>query len=175
MIENILLGLRTVLTPENLTYCFFGVLIGTMVGVLPGVGPVAGTALLLPVTYLVPPSGSIILLAGIFYGAMYGGSTTSILLNLPGEAASAVTCLDGYAMARKGRAGLPWDVGFWFLHRRNHRGNRVDDHRPTAGPLGLRFGPPEQFALRVLGLTLLAYIGSKSMTKALIMMFSDYS
>ena len=91
--------------PVNLFYCFLGVLIGTLVGVLPGLGPAAAMALLLPATFKVAPVSAIIMLAGIYYGAMYGGSTTSILVNIPGEAASVVTCLDGYQMARKGRAG----------------------------------------------------------------------
>src|SRR5439155_687887 len=93
------------LTPANLFYCFVGSLVGTAIGVLPGLGPPATIALLLPVTYGIPATSAVILLAGIFYGAMYGGSTTSILLNIPGEAASVVTCLDGYQMARQGRAG----------------------------------------------------------------------
>ena len=103
--KDLLFGFSISLQPMNLLYCLFGVLIGTLVGVLPGVGPAAALSLLLPVTFYVPPVSTIILLAGITYGAMYGGSTTSILVNIPGEAASVVTCLDGYQMARKGRAG----------------------------------------------------------------------
>src|SRR3972149_5405119 len=103
--KDLLFGLGVALQPMNLLYCLLGVLIGTLVGVLPGVGPAAALSLLLPVTFSVPPASTIILLAGIAYGAMYGGSTTSILVNIPGEAASVVTCLDGYQMARKGRAG----------------------------------------------------------------------
>ena len=98
-------GFRVAFTPQNVLWCFIGVFWGTMVGVLPGLGPLAGMALLLPLTYNLPPDTAIIMLAGIFYGAMYGGSTTSILVRIPGEAASVVTCLDGYEMARKGRAG----------------------------------------------------------------------
>lgn len=102
---NLLTGLAVAIEPTNLIYCFIGVFVGTLVGVLPGIGPVGAMAILLPLTFGLPPTTSIIMLAGIYYGAMYGGSTTSILVNIPGEAASVVTCLDGYQMARQGRAG----------------------------------------------------------------------
>jgi putative tricarboxylic transport membrane protein len=105
ILNNLASGFGVALTPINLLYCFLGSFIGTAIGVLPGLGPPATIALLLPVTYGIPATSAVILLAGIFYGAMYGGSTTSILLNIPGEAASVVTCLDGYQMARQGRAG----------------------------------------------------------------------
>src|SRR3990170_6930235 len=105
MLQNILLGFGVALQPVNLLLCFLGVLFGTAVGVLPGLGPVAAISLLFPVTFQMTPVGAIIMLAGIYYGAMYGGSTTAILVNIPGEAASIVTCLDGYQMARQGRAG----------------------------------------------------------------------
>src|SRR5574342_814825 len=95
-LHNVLLGFSVVLTPGNLLFCFIGVFIGTLIGVLPGIGPVGAMSLLLPVTFGLSPVSAIIMLAGIFYGAMYGGSTTSILVNIPGEAASVVTCLDGY-------------------------------------------------------------------------------
>jgi putative tricarboxylic transport membrane protein len=103
--SQLLLGFSVALQPINLFYCFMGCLIGTLVGVLPGLGPTAAMSLLLPATLHITPVAAIIMLAGIYYGAMYGGSTTSILVNIPGEAASAVTCLDGYQMARQGRAG----------------------------------------------------------------------
>ena len=103
--QNVLYGFQVALQPLNLIYCFFGVLIGTLVGVLPGLGPAAAIALLLPSTFKATPVSGVIMLAGIYYGAMYGGSTTSILVNIPGEAASVVTCIDGYQMALKGRAG----------------------------------------------------------------------
>ncbi|HUL29527.1 MAG TPA: tripartite tricarboxylate transporter permease, partial [Thermodesulfobacteriota bacterium] len=98
-------GFHTILQPANFLYCFLGVFIGTLVGVLPGIGPVGAMSILLPSTFSLPPVSAIIMFAGIYYGAMYGGSTTSILVNIPGEAASVVTCLDGYQMARQGRAG----------------------------------------------------------------------
>src|SRR4030043_1690393 len=102
---SMILGFQVALQPGNLAFCFIGVLIGTLVGVLPGLGPVAAMSLLLPVTFNIPPVSAIIVLSGIYYGAMYGGSTPSILVNIPGGAASVVTCLDGYQMARQGRAG----------------------------------------------------------------------
>src|SRR3979490_95203 len=104
-IGGLLTGFGVILTPENLYLCFLGSLIGTLVGVLPGVGPLAALALLLPITFTLTPVGGMVMLASIFCGAMYGGSTTSILLNIPGEAASVVTCLDGHQMAKQGRAG----------------------------------------------------------------------
>ncbi|HSR12737.1 MAG TPA: tripartite tricarboxylate transporter permease, partial [Thermodesulfobacteriota bacterium] len=105
LIANLLQGFQIGLSPVNLLYCFVGVLLGTLIGVLPGIGPGAAIALLLPTTFRVSPVSAIIMLAGIYYGAMYGGSTTSILVNIPGEAASVVTTLDGYQMARQGKAG----------------------------------------------------------------------
>src|SRR4030042_1692188 len=105
VLQNVTYGFQVALQPINLIYCFFGVLIGTLVGVLPGLGPSAAIALLLPSTFKLAPVSAIIMLGGIYYGAMYGGSTTSILVNIPGEAASVVTCLDGYQLARPGRAG----------------------------------------------------------------------
>ncbi len=103
--SNLALGFEVALSPERLLYCFVGVLLGTFIGVLPGVGPLVTISVLLPITYNLDPSSSLIMLAGIYYGAQYGGSTTAILVNLPGESSSVVTCLDGYQMARQGRAG----------------------------------------------------------------------
>src|SRR6476469_7490792 len=105
LIGNLWLGLQTAATPVNLLYCFIGVFLGTAIGVLPGLGPTATIAMLLPVTFVLPPVTALIMLAGIYYGSQYGGSTTSILVNIPGEAASVVTTLDGYQMAKQGRAG----------------------------------------------------------------------
>ena len=110
LLSNLALGFSTALTPLNLLYCFMGVLIGTLIGVLPGIGPVATLAMLLPTTYALPPVSALIMLAGIYYGAQYGGSTTAILVNLPGESSSVVTVLDGYQMARRGRAGAALGV-----------------------------------------------------------------
>src|ERR1700752_4272338 len=105
LLDNIALGFATALSAQNLLYCFIGVLLGTLIGVLPGVGPIATIAMLLPITFTLSPIASLIMLAGIYYGAQYGGSTTAILINLPGEASSAVTAIDGYQMARRGEAG----------------------------------------------------------------------
>ncbi|HUF81510.1 MAG TPA: tripartite tricarboxylate transporter permease, partial [Burkholderiales bacterium] len=102
---NLTLGFTVAVSPQNLLYCFIGVFIGTLVGVLPGIGPLAAIAMLLPITFNLPPVGALIMLAGIYYGTQYGGSTTAILVKLPGESASVVTCLDGHGMAKAGRAG----------------------------------------------------------------------
>src|SRR5438270_8199943 len=105
LLQHLALGFGVAISPVNLLYAFIGCLLGTLIGVLPGIGPVATIAMLLPVTFALPPESALILLAGIYYGAQYGGSTTAILVNLPGESSSVVTCLDGYQMARQGRAG----------------------------------------------------------------------
>src|SRR5918999_1146507 len=107
LVADLGLGITTALDPENLFFCFLGVVLGTLVGVLPGIGPTATIALLLPITFNFEPVTALIMLAGIYYGAQYGGSTTAILVNLPGESSSAVTAIDGYEMARRGRAGTP--------------------------------------------------------------------
>ena len=135
--QQLFYGLSVALLPINLLYCFFGVLIGTLVGVLPGVGPASALSILLPVTFFVPPASTMILLAGIAYGAMYGGSTTSILVNIPGEGASVVTCLDGYQMARKGRAGPALGISaFGSLHCWNDK--YFFSHLPRTDPCGIR-------------------------------------
>src|SRR5512136_52435 len=113
VLSNLFNGFQTALTFQNIYLCFTGCLWGTVVGVLPGIGPLAGTMLLIPVTYSLDATGAIIMLAGIFYGAMYGGSTTSILMNIPGEAASVMTCVDGYQMTLKGRAGAALFIAAW--------------------------------------------------------------
>jgi len=163
-------GFAVALTPTNLMYCFIGSFIGTAIGVLPGLGPPATIALLLPVTYGIPATSAVILLAGIFYGAMYGGSTTSILLNIPGEAASVVTCLDGYQMARQGRAGAALAIsaiGSFIAGTVSVIGLML--LAPPLASFALRFGAPENFALLVLGLMMVGYLGGGSMTKGLIM------
>jgi putative tricarboxylic transport membrane protein len=170
VLANLSLGFSVVLTPTNLLFCFIGVLLGTLVGVLPGLGPVAAIALLLPLTFKMGPASAIIMLAGIYYGAMYGGSTTSILVNIPGEAASVITCLDGYKMARQGRAGPALGIaafGSFIAGTVGVVGLML--FAPVLGRAALSFGPPEYFALTVLGLTLVSYLAQGSMTKALIM------
>ena len=151
-------------------YCFFGVLIGTLVGVLPGLGPASAMAILLPATFKVEPVSSFIMLAGIYYGAMYGGSTTSILVNIPGEAASVVTCLDGHQMALKGRAGPALGMAAFssFIAGTFAVIGLTLVGPPLAG-MALKFGPPEYFSMMVVGILLLTYLSSGSMIKALIM------
>ncbi len=170
LFNNLIYGFSVALTPVNLLYCFIGVFIGTLIGVLPGIGPVGAMSLLLPTTLHSSPVGAVIMLAGIYYGAMYGGSTTSILLNIPGEAASVVTCLEGYQMARRGRAGPALGISAFgsFI------GGTVSilGLMLVAPPLAegaLKFGPPEYFSLMMLGMTLLIYLASGSIPKALMM------
>src|SRR5512143_3861912 len=169
-LSHLLYGFQVAFQPLTLLTCFLGVLIGTLVGVLPGLGPVAAISLLLPATFHVPPVASIIMLAGIYYGAMYGGSTTSILINLPGEAASVITCLDGYQMARKGRAGPALGMaaiasfiagtlslfGLLFL-------------APTFANFALEFSSPEYVSLILCGLILVSFLGAGSRLKAFMM------
>jgi len=170
LFHGVLYGFQVALQPVNLFYCFVGVFIGTLVGVLPGLGPAAAIALLLPSTFAVSPVSAIIMLAGIYYGAMYGGSTTSILVNIPGEAASVVTCLDGHAMARQGRAGAALGIAaFGSFIAGTLSVVILTFLAPFLARVTLSFGPPEYFALMVLGLTLLTYFASGSMVKALIM------
>jgi putative tricarboxylic transport membrane protein len=169
-VESLLYGFSVCLTPTNLLYCALGVLLGTIVGVLPGIGPLGGITILLPTTFGMEPVSAIIMLAGIYYGAMYGGSTTSILVNIPGEAASVVTCFDGYAMARKGRAGPALTMaaaGSYIAGSLSVLGLML--LAPALARLAVKFGPPEQFALMVLGLVILAYMGTGSVLKSLMM------
>ncbi|MGE5576098.1 MAG: tripartite tricarboxylate transporter permease [Syntrophothermus sp.] len=155
----------------NLLYAFVGALLGTAIGVLPGLGPAATIALLLPVSYQIgSPVTSIIMMAGVYYGAMYGGSTTSILLNIPGEAASVVTCIDGHEMAKKGRAGAALGIaaiGSFVAGTIGVLG--LTFIAPPLAEIALRFGPPEYFALTVLGLLMATYLGGGSAIKGLIM------
>ena len=153
LITNIGLGLSTALTPLNMLYCLAGVFLGTLIGVLPGLGPTATIAMLLPVTFTLPPVSSLIMLAGIYYGSQYGGSTTSILVNVPGEAASVVTALDGYQMARKGRAGVALAtsaIGSFFAG--TVATVILALFAPPLAEIALKFGPAEFFSLMVLGL-----------------------
>jgi putative tricarboxylic transport membrane protein len=169
-LQNLLLGFSTALTAHNFFYAFMGCLIGTMVGVLPGVGPLAGISLLLPSTFGLDPTGGLILLAGVFYGAMYGGSTTSILMRIPGEAASVMTCIDGYAMAQKGRPGPALAIaaiGSYIAGTASVIGLML--LAPPLAKLALGFGPPEYFCLLILGLLVLGYMTGGSMVKNLAM------
>ena len=170
ILQNILFGLQVALQPVNLFYCFIGVFIGTLIGVLPGIGPVGTMSLLLPATFRISPVGAIIMLAGIYYGAQYGGSTTSILVNIPGEASSVITCLDGYQMARKGRAGPA--LGIAAIGSFIAGTFAIIGLMFVAAPLAkaaLSFGPPEYFALMCVGLVVLTFLTQGSMYKALMM------
>ena len=168
--HNILLGFSTALTPSNLFFCFIGVLVGTLIGVLPGIGPTSAMALLLPVTFKLTPEASIIMLAGILYGAMYGGSTTSILVNIPGESASIVTCIDGYKMARQGRAGPALGIAAWgsFIAGTISIIFLMFIANPLAG-IALTFSFPEYFSLMITGLIAVTYLARYSLVKALMM------
>src|SRR5512139_1186936 len=169
-IQNLLMGFTVALAPQNLLFAFLGSVLGTAIGVLPGVGPVAGVAMLIPLTFQITPTGAIIMLTSLFYGTQYGGTITSVLLNVPGEAASAITCIEGYEMAKKGRGGAALAIAAI--------GSFVGGTIATvalvlaAGPLtkvALEFGPVEFFALIMLGLSLLMGLAGKSMIKALMM------
>ncbi len=170
VIHNVLFGFQVALQPINLMYCFMGTLIGTLVGVLPGLGPAAAIALLLPSTFHTTPVSATIMLAGIYYGAMYGGSTTSILVNIPGEAASVVTCLDGHKMALKGRAGPALGIAAFGSFIAGTFGViALTITGPLLSGVALRFGPPEYFAMMIVGITVLTYLSSGSMLKSLLM------
>ena len=168
--ENIAIGLQTAFGLENLLFCLAGVLIGTLIGVLPGIGSLATLSMLLPLTFYLPPAGSLIMLAGIYYGAQYGGSTTAILVNLPGESSSVITCLDGHAMARQGRAGAALAMaalGSFFA------GTVctlvIALAAPPLSSAALSFGAPEYFSLVLLGLVGSVVLAHGSVVKAVAM------
>ena len=170
ILASVALGFEVALQPTNLLSCFIGVFIGTLVGVLPGIGPVSAMSLLLPVTLTSSPAAGIIMMAGIYYGSMYGGSTTSILVNIPGEAASVVTCLDGHQMAKQGRAGPALGIAALasFI-----AGTFAIILLMLVAPLlanvAVAFGPADYFSLMVLGLVVLTFLTQGSMTKAMVM------
>src|SRR5512136_970712 len=169
-LQFLVTGFGVATTWENLFYCLAGAIVGTLVGILPGLGPIAGIALLIPATFSLNATSAIIMLAGIYYGAMYGGSTTSILINVPGETASVMTCIDGYQMARQGRAGPALSIsaigsfvagsiailGLVFL-------------APPLAEAALAFGPPEFFSLMVFGFVVLSNVTGGSLLKSLMM------
>jgi putative tricarboxylic transport membrane protein len=169
-VEGILYGFSVALQWGNLLACFLGVLIGTIVGVLPGIGPVGAMALLLPVTYTLTPAGAMIMLAGIYYGSMYGGSTTSILVNIPGEVSSMITTLDGYQMARRGRAGPALFVAAIGSFAAGTVGVfGLAFVGPLLAKAALSFGPPEFFALCLLGLMILSRLTGSSLSRSFVM------
>lgn len=168
LIGNLALGFSTAITPTNLLYCLIGVFLGTLIGVLPGLGPTATIAMLLPVTFVLPPVSALIMLAGIYYGSQYGGSTTSILVNLPGEAASVVTTLDGYQMARQGRAGVALTaaaVGSFFAG--TVATCLIALFAPPLSEVALKFGPADYFSLMVLGLVASVVLAQGSLLHAI--------
>lgn len=170
IVNNLMLGLSVAMTPINLFYCFAGVLLGTLIGVLPGIGPVATIAMLLPATFALQPVTALIMLAGIYYGAQYGGSTSAILVNIPGETSSVVTCLDGYQMARQGRAGPALSIaalGSFFAGC--VATVLIAGFAPPLAEVALKFGPAEYFSLMVLGLTGAVVLAHGSLVKAIAM------
>jgi TctA family transporter len=170
LLNNLAVGFATALTLQNLAYCFAGTAIGTLIGVLPGLGPVATLAMLLPFTYSLPPVSALIMLAGIYYGAQYGGSTTAILVNLPGESSSVVTCLDGYQMARRGRAGAALGIAaIGSFIAGSFATLLIAAFALPLVELAFKFGPAEYFSLMVLGLIGAVVLASGSLLKAIAM------
>lgn len=170
LLDNVVTGFSVALQWHNILFCFVGVLIGTLIGVLPGLGPVGTMSILLPITFGISPVTAIIMLSGIYYGAQYGGSTTSILVGIPGEAASVVTTLDGHQMALKGRAGPALGIaafGSFIAGTLGIIGLMV--LAPPLATIALSFGPPEYFSLMIMGLVILTYLAQKSMIKSLMM------
>ncbi len=168
-IGYLLAGLETALTWQNLLYCLIGVTVGMLVGILPGLGPSAGTALLIPMTFAMDPIPAIIMLAGIFYGSMYGGTITTVLVNVPGEAASVITSLDGYPMAKNGRAGVALGlsaIGSFIGGTLSIVGLVIV--APLLVDFALAFGPPEFFALIIFGMTMVIGLAGKSIIKGAI-------
>src|SRR4051812_49957887 len=170
LFNNLIFGFTVAISQQNLLYCFIGVLVGTLIGVLPGIGPLATIPLLLPPPSNFPPAAALTILAGIYYGAQYGGSTTAILVNLPGETSAVVTCIDGYQMARQGRAGPALAIaaiGSFFA------GTVGTLLIALAGPplaeVALKFGAPEYFSLMLMGLVAAAVLAQGDMVKSLAM------
>ncbi len=168
LLAHLSLGFQTAITPYNLLYCLIGCFVGTLIGVLPGLGPTATIAMLMPASFLLPPVSALIMLAGIYYGAQYGGSTTSILVNLPGEASSIVTCIDGYQMALQGRAGpalATAAIGSFFAGTVSTL--VIALFAPPLANAALKFGPAEYFSLMVLGLVASVVLARGSLLKAI--------
>jgi TctA family transporter len=170
LFNNLIFGFTVALTLQNLWFCFIGVLLGTLIGVLPGIGPLATIAMLLPLTFNVPPVAALIMLAGIYYGAQYGGSTTAILVNLPGETSAVVTCMDGHQMAKQGRAGPALAIaaiGSFFAGTVCTL--LIALFGPPLAEMALKFGAPEYFSLMLMGLVAAAVLAGDNMTKSLAM------
>ena len=170
LLSNLSLGFATAFTLQNLLYCFIGCVLGTLIGVLPGLGPIATIAMLLPATYALPPIAALIMLAGIYYGAQYGGSTTAILINIPGESSSVVTAIDGYKMARNGRAGVAlFTAGVGSFFAGCVATLVLAAFAAPLSELAFKFGPAEYFSLMVLGLIGAVVLASGSLIKAIAM------
>jgi TctA family transporter len=170
LFSNLILGFSVALSFQNLWFCFIGVFVGTLIGVLPGIGPLATIAMLLPITFNVPPVSALIMLAGIYYGAQYGGSTTAILVNLPGETSAVVTCIDGYQMARQGRAGPALAVAAIGSFIAGTICTLVIAlFGPPLAEMALKFGAPEYFSLMLMGLVTAAVLAHGDMVKSLAM------
>ena len=170
LLDNLALGFSTALTLQNLAYCLIGCVLGTLIGVLPGLGPIATIAMLLPATYALPPIAALIMLAGIYYGAQYGGSTTAILVNIPGESSSVVTAIDGYQMARRGRAGVAlFTAGMGSFFAGCVATLVLAAFAAPLSELAFKFGPAEYFSLMVLGLIGAVVLASGSLIKAIAM------
>src|SRR5690242_16991858 len=172
MLHNLALGLSVALSFQNLLYAFVGCMVGTLIGVLPGIGPVATIAMLLPITFHLPPVSALIMLAGIYYGAQYGGSTTSILVNLPGEASSVVTCIDGYQMARNGRAGAALSISALGSFFAGTVGTIIIVlFAQPLTEMAQKFGPADYCSLMALGLVAAIVLANGSVVKAIAMVF----
>ena len=170
LLSNLSLGFSIALAGSNILYCFVGVMLGTLIGVLPGIGPIATIAMLLPATFVLPPVSALIMLAGIYYGAQYGGSTTAILVNLPGEVSSVVTCLDGYQMARQGNAGKALGIAALASFFAGSVATLlIAAFAPPLAELALKFGPADYFSLMVLGLIAAVVLAHGSLIKAVAM------
>src|SRR5436309_7048576 len=170
LFQNLIFGFGVALSWQNLLYCTIGVSVGTLIGVLPGIGPLATIAMLLPITFNVAPVGALIMLAGIYYGAQYGGSTTAILVNLPGETSAVVTCIDGYQMARQGRAGPALAIAAIGSFFAGTVGTLlIALFGPPLAEIALKFGSPEYFSLMLMGLVAAAVLAQGDMVKSLAM------
>jgi putative tricarboxylic transport membrane protein len=170
LFDNLIFGFGVALSLQNLLYCLIGVTVGTLIGVLPGIGPLGTIAILMPITYGVSPVGALIMLAGIYYGAQYGGSTTAILVNLPGETSAVVTCIDGYQMARQGRAGPALAIAAVASFFAGTVGTLlIALFGPPLAEIARRFGSPEYFSLMLMGLVAAAVLAQGDMVKSLAM------
>src|SRR5687767_8034939 len=170
LFNNLILGFSVALSLQNLWFCFIGVFLGTLIGVLPGIGPLATIAMLLPITFNVAPVSALIMLAGIYYGAQYGGSTTAILVNLPGETSAVVTCIDGYQMARKGRAGPALGIAaYGSFFAGTVCTMLIALFGPPLAEMALKFGAPEYFSLMLMGLVTAAVLAHGDISKSLAM------